>query len=157
MEVGWIAAHNHDETPGHVSKGFLWACASLAIAGLAGPDCVVAAVPAPIHRQGVDNDPGLGARPWKYRPAPLSRRTRSKRVPVKSLSDLILRAEANFRASPAFAELGPLQISAVGGARRVDGTTVISFEVGGMSDTRAIYIFDSHGRIVDRYLHSFWG
>jgi hypothetical protein len=70
---------------------------------------------------------------------------------------LIRRAKEDFQKSPAFLheKLRPLSVTRV--ARRSDGTTLIAFSIGMMSDTRAIYVFNPKGEIVDRYLHSFWG
>src|SRR4051794_694313 len=95
-----------------------------------------------------------GALPWEYRGTV---RSGYARVAAEGVDALVARAEANFLASPAFAENGPMPLILVGVARRADGRTKLAFAIGGLSDTEAIYVFNSRGEIVDRYLHSYWG
>ncbi len=79
-----------------------------------------------------------------------------RRVSMESMAEMIRHAEADFRASPAYPDHGPIPISAIGAARRPDGMTVIAFSLAA-TDVNAVYIFNSEGQIVDRYLHSYWG
>lgn len=96
----------------------------------------------------------VGVGPWEYKTTDFSGYTN---VPFDEVAALIRRAQSDFSVSPAYPEGGPRPISVTRVARRADGRTLIAFTIGVMSDTRAIYVFDSQGEIVDRYLHSFWG
>jgi len=96
----------------------------------------------------------VGVGPWEYRAVDVSGYAR---LSPNGVAALIRRAEEDFRASPAYSDGGPRPISVAGAARGPDGRILIAFSIGGVSDTRAMYIFNSEGEIVDRYLHSFWG
>jgi hypothetical protein len=93
-------------------------------------------------------------RPWEYK---TSSREGYARIAGEDLTPLIRRAEVDFRASPAFPEGRPMALEVLGAARHRDGRMLIAFSMGGASDVAAIYIFDSRGEIIDRYLHSYWG
>lgn len=97
---------------------------------------------------------GVGVGPWEYKTTDFSGYTN---VSADGVAALIRRAENDFNASPAYPDAAPRPISVTRVARRPDGRTLIAFSIGHMSDTRVIYIFNSQGEIVDRYLHSFWG
>jgi len=77
-------------------------------------------------------------------------------LPLSEVTALIRRAESDFSASPAYPD-GPRPISAIRAGRRPDGTILIMFSVGGVADSRAIYVFNPGGDIADRYLRSSWG
>jgi hypothetical protein len=91
---------------------------------------------------------------WEYKTTDFSgyATVSSDEVPA-----LISRAEEDFRASPAYPDGGPRRLSVVRVKRRPDGKTLIAFSIDGVSDTFAIYVFDPQGKIVERYLRSFWG
>ena len=91
---------------------------------------------------------------WEYKRSDFSGYTT---ISSADAANLIRQAERDFRDSPAYPDDGPRPLSVTRVARRSDGTILIAFSIGLMSDTRAIYIFNPEGEIVDRYLHSFWG
>jgi hypothetical protein len=95
------------------------------------------------------------AAPWQYKATDFSGYVRIS--PEELPTALIQRAQDDFRAAPAFHEGGPRVISLVRVARGSDGRTLASFSIAGVEDAHAIYVFDVRGRIVERYLHSFWG
>ena len=94
----------------------------------------------------------VGVGNWQYRVTDYSGYSS---VNPAELSALIRRAEEDFRASPAYPGDGVRQIAVIRAGRRPDGRILIEFSTGD-SDSTAIYLFDSGGRIVDRHLRSFW-
>lgn len=96
-------------------------------------------------------NPVVHTGPWRYERPDFSGYTRA---PPEDVAELVQRAQAAFRSSPVAAHFrAPIEL--LQAWRRSDGRTIMVFYFGD-DDALAIYVFNSRGEIIDRYVHSFW-
>lgn len=89
--------------------------------------------------------------PWRYDRLDHSGYTV---INPEDVAELVQHAEANFRSSPVAGHFSaPFRLVQVG--RRPDGKSLLIFYFG-ESDAHAVYIFDTRGVIIDRYVYSYW-